>query len=57
MKKVRWDAPKVSSEIDRRAVVNQEQSHRLLLGVRRTTPELEAFSRPCTRPPCGPKNA
>lgn len=43
MKKVRWNAPALSSEIDRRAVVNQEQGHRLLLGVRRTTPELEAF--------------
>ncbi|GAB2626239.1 integrase [Paractinoplanes abujensis] len=41
--KVRWEAPKLTNEVDRRAVVNQEQGHRLLLAVRRTTPELEAF--------------
>ncbi|MEU4239509.1 integrase [Actinoplanes sp. NPDC026619] len=41
--KVRWEAPKLSTEVDRRAVVNQEQGHRLLMAVRQTTPELEAF--------------
>jgi integrase len=43
MKNVRWEAPKLSSEVDRRPVVNQEQGHRPLLGFRRTTPELEAL--------------
>jgi integrase len=28
---VRWEAPKLSTEVDRRAVVNQDQGHRLLL--------------------------
>lgn len=41
--RVRWEAPKLTAEVDRRAVVNQQQGHRLLLAVRRTTPELEAF--------------
>lgn len=41
--KVRWEAPKLSSEVDRRAVVNQWQGHRLLMAVRQTTPELEAL--------------
>nr|WP_221376881.1 integrase [Actinoplanes polyasparticus] len=41
--RVRWEAPKLSTEVDRRAVVNQGQGHRLLIGVRQTTPELEAL--------------
>jgi hypothetical protein len=41
--KVRWEAPKLSGEVDRRAVVNQAQGHRLLAAVRQTTPELEAL--------------
>lgn len=38
-----WKAPKLSTEVDRRAVVNQGQGHRLLIGFRQTTPELEAL--------------
>ncbi|MCU7723200.1 hypothetical protein ODJ79_05695 [Actinoplanes sp. KI2] len=41
--KVRWQAPKLNAEVDRRAVVNQGQGHRLLVGVRNTVPELEAL--------------
>ncbi|MFG1607425.1 tyrosine-type recombinase/integrase [Actinoplanes sp. NPDC049265] len=44
MDNVKWSAPTAEDEeIDRRAVANQQQARRLLVGVRQTTPELEAF--------------
>lgn len=43
MEKVSWEAPKLTEEVDRGAVANQEQAARLLKGVRETKPELEAF--------------
>ncbi|WP_038841379.1 tyrosine-type recombinase/integrase [Salinispora arenicola] len=41
--RVTWKTPKLSTEVDRRAVVNQGQGQRLLIGFRQTTPELEAL--------------
>jgi integrase len=41
--KVRWKAPKVADEVDRRVVANHDQVKRLLAAVKGVRPELVAF--------------
>lgn len=43
MDKVKWSAPKITDEMDRRVVPNPAQARRLLDATEETTPELAAF--------------